>query len=271
MVSKIRIVFALRTDIKAGAGTEKTAYYYMKFLPRDIWDPYLLMTDYYDTNRLSLPMSKEVFEGRIIKIHSLEWNFLFIKRIPKIGYNLFDLLQYLLTFITKRVNRNILNSLNTFDVIYGIYFHSSFLFSNKGALIVGSEQTIGAVSKTNDIHSFLTLALHKVFFRRFDLIHKLSDQRMHAFYAGIPTFLLRSGYDPSIFYPRFDNVSETVQYYYIARLVPGKGLRTLLSAWQIAKTRSVKKIRLHIIGEGELSELIPLDDPTIVYHGFPVL
>ena len=260
---RLKIVFVLRTNIRMGAGTEKTAYYYMKYLPRNIWDPYLLMTDFIDFERFSLPL--DIMEDRIVKIKNLEKKFVFLKNIPRIGYDVYELSQYVISYLTAFYNRKIIKKLGHKDIVFAIYFHGVHFFRMNKTMFVGTDQTIEAVHG-NDLKSKFTYLLHIIFFKKFHIIQKLSNRQMADYYAGVKTFLLRSGYDPDIFYPRSLSLNSKVTFLFIARLVPGKGLRTLLQAWKIAEDSGLKDAELHIIGSGELSDIIPKDE-SIVYHG----
>ena len=260
---RLKIVFVLRTNIRMGAGTEKTAYYYMKYLPRNIWDPYLLMTDFIDFERFSLPL--DIIENRIVKIKNLEKKFVFLKNIPRIGYDIYELSQYVISYLTAFYNRKIIKKLGHKDIVFAIYFHGVHFFRMNKTMFVGTDQTIEAVHG-NDLKSKFTYLLHIIFFKKFHIIQKLSNRQMADYYAGVKTFLLRSGYDPDIFYPRSLSMNSKVTFLFIARLVPGKGLRTLLQAWKIAEDSGLKDAELHIIGSGELSDIIPKDE-SIVYHG----
>ena len=260
---RLKIVFVLRTNIRMGAGTEKTAYYYMKYLPRNIWDPYLLMTDFIDFERFSLPL--DIMEDRIVKIKNLEKKFVFLKNIPRIGYDIYELSQYVISYLTAFYNRKIIKKLGHKDIVFAIYFHGVHFFRMNKTMFVGTDQTIEAVHG-NDLKSKFTYLLHIIFFKKFHIIQKLSNRQMADYYAGVKTFLLRSGYDPDIFYPRSLSMNSKVTFLFIARLVPGKGLRTLLQAWEIAEDSGLKDAELHIIGVGELSDRIPKEE-SIIYHG----
>jgi len=50
--AKIRILFVLGSDIRNGGGAERIIHYYMKMFPREGFEPYLLMTDLMDDERL---------------------------------------------------------------------------------------------------------------------------------------------------------------------------------------------------------------------------
>ena len=76
---------------------------------------------------------------------------------------------------------------------------------------------------------------------RFDLIHRFSNRVMGETYAGVRTFLLPSGIRSDSFHPDFEGRGDdrTARFYFMARLVPCKGLRVLLEAWRIALERGL--------------------------------
>jgi len=159
-----------------------------------------------------------------------------------------------------------------FDVIYFAGFTMSFYFTRHrdGAIWIGTEHSYDFPKPRGMIGRLKYLMLRHDL-SRFDLIHRLSNRVMGETYAGVKTFLVPSGIWSDLFHPDFEGRGDdrTARFYFMARLVPCKGLRVLLEAWRIALERGLGNAELHVIGAGPDSTLLKgAKLPGVVYHGY---
>lgn len=264
---KLKILITLRTNILLGAGTEKVAAYYAMYLPKDIWEVHIMMTDIMDHQRLDPSELEESGVNNFYQIHSVENKFNFVKRMPKIGFAVFEALQYFITFLNKFINKETLNQMKQYDLAYHIYFLTPIITFGKGDINIVSEHTLSARTK-DSLTSTFAYCLHYLFMHNNDFLHALSHRTLGERYAGLPVVTIGNGYDSRLFYPRPIKVPELITFAFLARLEPGKGLRTVLEAWKIARERGLRSSKLRIIGSGSLSSLLEnFNDDSVIYHG----
>jgi len=267
--SKLRILFVHGADIRVGGGAEKIIYYYMKMLPHEGFEPYLLMTNLLDEKRFPDSLIDELGD-RVIRVKAYRPRGVAARltRIPYVG----DAFDYaLLHYYAFRHRSEILEAMRPyqFDVIYFAAFSMSFYFlRDGGAVWIGSELSRDFPKPWGVIGLLQYLALRRDL-ARFDFIHRLSNRIMGETYAGVRTFLVPSGIRSDLFHPDFEEHSDdrAVKFYFAARLVPCKGLRVLLDAWRIALERGLSNAELHVIGAGPDSALLGEKLPGVVYHG----
>ena len=264
---KFKILLTLRTDILLGAGTEKVALYYAKYLPKEKWVVSILTTDLIDYQRMDPSALIRIGIENIYQIHSVENKFYFFKKIPYLGPGIFEFLQYIITFLNKFINRKTINQIGKYDLIYHMYFLTPLITRGCSAINVVSEHTLSARRKNSFISTFI-YCLHFLFLHKNNFLHALSNKLLRDSYAGLPVKTIGNGYDSEIFYPRPIAKPENVNFAFLARLEPGKGLMTVLKSWKIARKKGLGSSFLHIVGTGSLSHFIlDFDDPTIIYHG----
>jgi len=269
--SKLRILFVHGADIRVGGGAEKIIYYYMKMLPHEGFEPYLLMTNLLDEKRFPDSLIDELGD-RVIRVKAYRPRGVAARLtgIPYVG----DAFDYaFLHYYALRHRDEILEALRPyhFDIIYFVSFSMSFYFPRDAddAVWIGSEITRDFPKPRGVVGWLQYLALlHDL--ARFDYIHRLSNRNIGETYAGVRTFLVPSGFRSDVFYPYIGKRKDdsTVKFYFAARLIPLKGLRLLLDAWRIALEKGLSNAELHIFGTGPDSILLYKEKlPRVVYHG----
>lgn len=264
---KFRILLTLRTNILLGAGTEKVALYYARYLPKDKWEVFILSTDILDYQRLESFDLEKVGVKKFYQIHSVENKFNFIKNVPYFGPNIFEFLQYTIAYLNRLTNKKTLKKIGKYDLAYHMYFLTPLITKGCSATNIISEHTIAARKKDTFI-STLIYCFHFLFMHNNNFLHALSNKSLGTYYAGLPVVTVSNGYDSEIFYPREILKPETVNFAFLARLEPGKGLRTVLESWKTARKNGLVSSVLHVVGTGSLSNVVKdFKDPSVIYHG----
>lgn len=264
---KFRILLTLRTNILLGAGTEKVALYYARYLPKDKWEVFILSTDIMDYQRLESIDLEKFGIKKLYQIHSVENKFNFIKNVPYFGPNIFEFFQYIIAYLNRLTNKKTLKKIGKFDLAYHMYFLTPLITKGCCATNIISEHTIAA-RKKNTFISTLIYCFHFLFMHKNNFLHALSNKSLGTYYAGLPVVTVSNGYDSEIFYPREILKPETVNFAFLARLEPGKGLRTVIESWKTARKNGLVSSVLHVVGTGSLSYVAEeLDDPSVIYHG----
>lgn len=255
MVEKLRLCFVINTNIKTGAGVERTLYYYLKYIDRTIFVPIIVMTDDMDKRRFKF--DSKVFESvTIINIKSYIARFNFIRKVPLIGNLLFFSLQYPVTFLSVYSIKKILKeNIGKIDILYLSYSPFIVYFPYNIPLKIGSEQTL-VLYTSGGLISRIQRLTHIIAFRKIDVFHFLSTKNAKDFFVSKPIFVIPSGVDRERFSLIQGSRNGFVQFVFFGRLVKGKGVRTLLSAWKILMSQGDYNFQLNIIGGGDLEELI---------------
>lgn len=264
---KIRICFVINTDIRTGAGVERTLYYYLKYIDRNIFAPIIVMTDDMDKQRFNF--DSKVFESvPIVNIKSYIARFNFVRSVPLIGNLIFFSLQYPVTFLSAYSIKNILKgSIKKIDILYLSYSQFIIYFPSNIPLKIGSEQTL-VVDTGGGLVSRMQRLTHILAFKKIDVFHFLSLKIAKCSYLSKPIFIIPSGIDRERFNLILDSKSRFVQFVFFGRLVKGKGVRTLLSAWEIVMAEGNDNFQLNIIGGGDLEGLVMATSvKNVKYYG----
>lgn len=266
---KYKVSFILPTDIRTGRGTEQTALNYIKYGNTDKFDIVLAHTNDLNYRR----MSDEVLEfvqkkATIVKFKSHSRKFKFMMK-NAMAYFLFSLVrEHIFKLFTRDVeSREAIKEIEKSDIIY--LFSNSYqsFFRMQGQIFVGSNHTAFPITNTSILRLEAFLTKYGIINRKIDSFHLFPVNKwLVKEFKRTRSFVLGSGVDTSIFYPRPSTRVGKTKFLFVGHLGTGKGIDKVLSAWLSIQDRD--GMELHIAGGGELADYIShIGQRDVIYHG----
>ena len=253
----IRVTVVLNTDIREGAGTEKTALNYIKYAPKEKFEVTLLMTNRLQRQRIELQELNMVGKVRIISFidYSSKFEFLYTKR--KILRLLFLLFVSPLVniFVYLFVQKNLLYTLGEQDVIYLFSNNLIPYFSRSHSKIIGSDHANALRGDTLYSKILYTLIKIGLAFKRLDGFHFFPYQReASSLFPKKYNITQGIGIDTTKFSLPKEIPREKIKFLFVSRLIECKGVLSLLNAWGLSKKGL--NAELHIVGDGPLFNFV---------------
>ncbi len=250
-----KLLFFLPNNIMKGSGGERCLYYYLKFLPVDIFEAIVIQTDYADFPRLKLDELDPIKSIKFVTLHDYFNKFSFMADSVLMSAILSFLINPILSFIFKRKYRRILKFADFADIIY-LFVNDNFrLFKNSEARIIGSNH--GSFKKPIGIFKKIQILLvrTKLIQKRIDGYHIFPGTFPDNELLGRPfDFVLPPlGIDTSTFVPS-ESSSQKIRFLYVGRLENFKGIPFLIQLWK--RIGDNKTFEFVIVGNGSLLSLV---------------
>ena len=250
-MNKFKILFVLFTNIKTGAGTEKSLYYYLKYADTTKFDITVLQTNLLPGGQRLNDSDLEIIKNKAKFIQIKDYRDLFGSIRNKYFYYLFNIfiLPILFKILKFTKYRKTLKKLNNYNAIYLFDNYYSTLFSRK-SIVIGSNHC--AFDNPNSFRQKLfakLISLHLVY-PSINAMHLFPQNLSLKKYFGNKLLIgLSNGVDTDLYYPQNNKNSKT-KILFVGRLEESKGILMVLKAYN-----SIKKIfpaELIIVGSGNL-------------------
>jgi|GEM_PF-6982271 len=199
-MEKMRVLFVLFTNIKTGAGTEKTLYYYLKYADTNRFDITVLQTDFMPVGQMLPDKDLEAIRGKasFVTIHDylassglLNWRLqIFSPIILTLFFRILKATKY----------KSAMKILGQFDVIYVFMNPYSYMFSPGDLVVLSNQCSFG------DFHNLMTRIDAKLI--SLHILHPWA-KAVHLFphnaegkrwFSGMPVILLPNGVDTDVFF-----------------------------------------------------------------------
>ena len=249
-MDKYKVLFVLFRNIKSGAGTEKTLYYYLKYADTSKFDITVLQTDLMPGGQRLSDSDLEIIKGKVKFIDTKD--FLYPYEFIKSKYFnfLFNFSGLPLLFkILKYTKYKEFIKLDDYNAVYLFDNYYSYLFSRK-SIVIGSNHV--AFDNPNSFRNKLSvklISLH-LLFPSISALHLFPyNVSLKRYFGEKPLIVLSNGVDTNLYYPQTNNNSST-KILFVGRLDLEKGILMLLKIYSIIK--KMFRVELIIVGSGSL-------------------
>lgn len=249
-MDKYKVLFVLFRNIKSGAGTEKTLYYYLKYADTSKFDITVLQTDLMPGGQRLSDSDLEIIKGKVkfIETKDFLYPYEFIK--SKYFNFLFNFSGLPLLFkILKYTKYKEFIKLDDYNAVYLFDNYYSYLFSRK-SIVIGSNHV--AFDNPNSFRNKLSvklISLH-LLFPSISALHLFPyNVSLKRYFGEKPLIVLSNGVDTNLYYPQTNNNSST-KILFVGRLDLEKGILMLLKVYSIIK--KMFRVELIIVGSGSL-------------------
>jgi glycosyltransferase involved in cell wall biosynthesis len=250
-MKKFRILFFLFTNIKTGAGTEKSLYYYLKYADTNKFEITVLQTNLMPGGqRLSNSDLKEI-QNKATFVEVKYYSDFFSSVKNKTFHYLFNLIAMPILFKILKITkyRKILHNIGQLDAIYLFDNNSSYIFPNS-AFIIGSNHT--AFDNLNSMGQKIfakLMALHFIF-PNIKAIHLFPHNMIFKKYFGILKLMpVNNGVDTDVYHPE-EHTNKNIKILFVGRLEESKGIFMVLKVYNAVKEKI--PLELFIVGSGTL-------------------
>lgn len=249
-MNRFKILFVLSTNIKTGAGTEKSLYYYLKYADTEKFDITVLQTNRMPGGQRLNDSDLEIIKNKVKFIETKDYIYPydFIKsKYFKYVFDFFSI--YILFKILKFTKYKKFINLDDYNAVYLFDNSYSYLFSRQ-SIVIGSNHC--AFDNPNLFREKLNAKLISL-----HLIHPYINA-MHLFpqnislkkYFGNTLLIaLSNGVDTDLYYPQINSNSKT-RILFVGRLEENKGVLMLLEVYKTI--RKIFPAELIIVGSGPL-------------------
>ena len=255
------ILFVLFTNIKTGAGTEKSLYNYLKYADTSKFDITVLQTNRIQGGQRLNDSDLDLIKDKVNFIETEDYisPYKFINsKYFKYLFDFFGL--YVLFKILRFVKYK---NLDVYDAVYLFDNYYSYLFSHK-SIVIGSNHC--AFDDPNSFRQKLSARLISLnmLFPSISAFHLFPQNISLERYLGrTPLIKLSNGVNPDLYFPQ-NNHNLKTKILFVGRLEQTKGVLMVLKIYE-----SIKKIfqaELIIVGSGSLEEEVDkacIDDNSI--------
>jgi len=250
-MKKIKILFFLFTNIKTGAGTEKTLYQYLKYADTKKFDITVMETNLMPGGQRLSDTDLKIISTKAKFVEVKDYIDLFNSIQNKFLYYFFNIMLLPTFFKILKVTkyRTTLKRLGRFEIIYLFDNHYSNLFSRDDIVIASNHCDFNNPnSLLQKIYARL-ISLH-IIFPSVKAIHLFSsNMSLEKYFSNIPVILLNNGVDTELYYPKH-NENERLKMLFVGRLEKSKGISMVLSVYRILKDKL--PVELIVVGSGSL-------------------
>ena len=258
------ILFVLFTNIKTGAGTEKSLYNYLKYADTSKFDITVLQTNRIQGGQRLNDSDLDLIKDKVNFIETEDYisPYKFINsKYFKYLFDFFGL--YVLFKILRFVKYKKIINLDVYDVVYLFDNYYSYLFSRK-SIVIGSNHC--AFDDPNSFKQKLSARLISLnmLFPSISAFHLFPQNISLERYLGrTPLIKLSNGVNPDLYFPQ-NNHNLKTKILFVGRLEKNKGVLMVLKIYE-----SINKIfqaELIIVGSGSLEEEVDkacIDDNSI--------
>ena len=250
LMDKYKILFVLFRNIKSGAGTEKSLYYYLKYVDAKRFDITVLQTDLMPGGKRLSDSDLEIIKNKVKFIETKDYihPYEFIK--SKYFKYLFDFfgLHILFKILKFTKYKNLIN-LDDYNAVYLFDNSYSYLFSRK-SIIIGSNHVIFLDPNSYKYKLFARLISLHILFPSISAFHLFPHNiGLSRYFGHIPLIVLDNGVDTDLYYPQTNSNSKT-RILFVGRLEENKGILMLLEVYKTI--RKIFPVELIIVGSGPL-------------------
>ena len=251
MANKLKILFVLFTNIKTGAGTEKSLYYYLKYADTTKFDITVLHTNLMPGGQRLSDSDLEIVKDKAKFIEIKDYIDFFGSIMNRYFYYIFNLLILPILFEILRLTkyRKILKKFENYNAVYLFDNYYSSLFSRK-SIIIGSNHC--AFDNPNSLRQnlFAKLISLRLIYPSIGAMHLFPQNvSLKRYFGNKPIILLSNGVDTDLYYPQ-NNQNSRTRILFVGRLEESKGILMVLKVYD-----GIKKIfpaELIIVGSGNL-------------------
>lgn len=251
MANKLKILFVLFTNIKTGAGTEKSLYYYLKYADTTKFDITVLHTNLMPGGQRLSDSDLEIVKDKAKFIEIKDYIDFFGSIMNRYFYYIFNLLILPILFEILRLTkyRKILKKFENYNAVYLFDNYYSSLFSRK-SIIIGSNHC--AFDNPNSLRQnlFAKLISLRLIYPSIGAMHLFPQNvSLKRYFGNKPIILLSNGVDTDLYYPQ-NNKNSRTRILFVGRLEESKGILMVLKVYD-----GIKKIfpaELIIVGSGNL-------------------
>ena len=250
-MNRLKILFVLFTNIKTGAGTEKSLYYYLKYADTSKFDITVLQTNLMPGGQRLSDSDLETIKNKAKFIEIKDYRDLlgFIKN-KYLSYllNLFAL-PMLLKICKHTVYHKKLTQLKDSNVIYLFDNNYSNLFSHK-SVVIGSNHC--AFDNLNSFRQKLDARLLslRIIFPSITALHLFPPNvSFKEYFGNKPLILLSNSVDTDLYYPSHSKNLKT-KILFVGRLDTDKGILMAIKVYNNIK--KMFPVEFVMVGSGSL-------------------
>ena len=232
------ILFVLFTNIKTGAGTEKSLYNYLKYADTSKFDITVLQTNRIQGGQRLNDSDLDLIKDKVNFIETEDYisPYKFINsKYFKYLFDFFGL--YVLFKILRFVKYKKIINLDVYDVVYLFDNYYSYLFSRK-SIVIGSNHC--AFDDPNSFKQKLSARLISLnmLFPSISAFHLFPQNISLERYLGrTPLIKLSNGVNPDLYFPQ-NNHNLKTKILFVGRLEQTKGVLMVLKIYESIKKYS---------------------------------
>ena len=250
-MDKLKVLFVLFTNIKTGAGTEKSLYYYLKYADTTKFDITVLHTNLMPGGQRLSDADLEIIKDKAKFIEIKDYRDLFGSIKNKYFYYIFNIFILPILFKILRLTkyRKILKKFSNYDVVYLFDNYYSSLFSRK-SIVIGSNHC--AFDNPNSFRQklFAKLISLRLIFPSISAMHLFPQNvSLKGYFGNKPIILLSNGVDTNLYYPQ-NNKNLRTRILFVGRLEESKSISMVLKVYNSIK--EMFPAELIIVGSGNL-------------------
>ena len=258
------ILFVLFTNIKTGAGTEKSLYNYLKYADTSKFDITVLQTNRIQGGQRLNDSDLDLIKDKVNFIDTEDYisRYKFIKsKYFKYLFDFFGL--YVLFKILRFVKYKKIINLDVYDAVYLFDNYYSYLFSRK-SIVIGSNHC--AFDDPNSFRQKLSARLisFNMLFPSISAFHLFPQNISLERYLGrTPLIKLSNGVNTDLYSPQ-NNHNLKTKILFVGRLEQNKGVLMVLKIYESIK--EIFQAELIIVGSGNLEGEVDkacIDDNSI--------